>query len=341
MSKKEYGQFYTTNTKYIINNLIDIIPENSIVIDPYVGNGDLIDYLLNNKKNISIEQYDIDPKINNTIKQDTLLNPPDYNNKWILTNPPYLARNKNKNKTLYNKYDLNDLYKISLKTIIGCNGGVIIIPLNFFSDKNSKIRDEFLSKYEILNLNIFEEQVFDDTTYTVCSFSFIKKENIEQSINTIFYPSKDKMILNIKKQNNYIFGDNFLDIINHNNPLNIKRLTNDLNLTPNCNLFLRAIDTGSNNGRIKLILKDKHFYGKKTDRTFATIVLPDKYDNLSLDKQKKICDKFNEILEKYRKEYRSLFLTNYRNSTTSYSRKRIGFDMAYKLISYIIKNGLF
>ena len=39
------------------------------------------------------------------IKRDTILNPPNYNNKFIITNPPYLARNKSKDKTLFKQID--------------------------------------------------------------------------------------------------------------------------------------------------------------------------------------------------------------------------------------------
>ena len=50
-----------------------------------------------------------------------------------------------------------------------------------------------------------------------------------------------------------------------------------------------------------------------------------------------IINEFNRIIEHYRGKYNSLFLTNFRNSTKLYSRKRISFNVAYKLISYIIK----
>ena len=50
-----------------------------------------------------------------------------------------------------------------------------------------------------------------------------------------------------------------------------------------------------------------------------------------------ICNEFNKILESNRERYNSMFLTNFRNSTSSYARKRISFDVGYKLISYIIK----
>lgn len=337
MQKQQYGQFYTTNSGYIIRDLIETIPNDSIIVDPFAGNGDLIKYISKYKDNIKCEMYDIFPNFEGTINKDTLLNPPSYENKWIITNPPYLARNKNKDKTLYDLYDLNDLYKISLKTFIGSEGVVIIIPLNFLSDKDRKIRKEFLSKYEIQKLYIFEETVFEDTTYTVCSFSFIRKDNIIQNIPTTFIPTNENITLTLKGENSYLIGDEFWDIINHDKPYDIKRLRKDIkDVIPNSNIFLRAIDTGSKDGMIKLYLNE-HFYGKDTDRTFATIILPNEFKNISIEKQQYICDEFNRIINYYREKYHSLFLTNYRNSTKNYSRKRIGFEDAYKIISYILK----
>ena len=46
---------------------------------------------------------------------------------------------------------------------------------------------------------------------------------------------------------------------------------------------------------------------------------------------------FNEKLEKLRKTYRSLFLVNYRNSTASYSRKRISFSQCYRILIDILE----
>lgn len=326
--KKELGQYFTTNSNYIIGNLLSTIPQNSEIVDPFAGDWDLLNIFDNNFKKIG---YDIQPKNNQTIKQDTLYNPPNYENKWIITNPPYLARNKNKDKTLYNKYNLNDFYKIALKTIIGCNGGIIIIPLNFFSDeKSKKIRNEFLSKYEIQKINIFEEQVFKDTSYTVCSFSFIKKDNDKQIINPLFFPSKKVKEFELHSKYNYTIGGSFLNEMNKYKNNNFKRLTKDR--TPNSNLYLRATDTGGLDGKIKLMI-DEPFYGKNSDRTFATIILPEEYKDID---QELICKEFNNFLNKKREEYSSLFLTNYRNSSSLYARKRISFELAYKILNYVI-----
>lgn len=331
-NKIKLGQFYTKRSSYIIGNLLKDIDTNLKVVEPFCGEGDLL--IFNNEYEI----YDIDPKIEGCIKRDTLLNPVDYKNKLVITNPPFLARNKNKDKFLYDLYEVSDLYKAAIKSILNCSGGILIIPLNFFCDEDNKIRDLFFSKFDIIRLNIFEETVFDDTTYTICSFSFKLKEdkNDFDTIECCFFPNKEIKYYDLKKSTGWRMGSDFLDIINSVDNIGIKRLR--IGSIPNSNLYLRAIDTGTNDGRISLSIKNEHFYGKESDRSFATLVM----DKIYTEEQNvKICNEFNKILELNRIKYNSMFLTNFRNSTPSYARKRISFDVAYKLISYIIKKEKF
>jgi hypothetical protein len=328
-NKIKFGQFYTKRSQYIIGNLLSDLDRNLKVVEPFCGEGDLL--IFDNEYEI----YDIDPKIDDCEKRDTLLNPPNYEGKLVVTNPPFLARNKNKDKSLYDLYEVGDLYKAAIKSILGCSGGILIIPLNFFCDEDNKIRDLFFSKFDIIRLNIFEETVFDDTTYTICSFSFKLKENRDVYCDTIeccFFPDKRIKHYDLKKTTGWRMGSDFLDIINSVENIGIKRLRIDG--TPNSNLYLRAIDTGTNEGRIALSIKNEHFYGKESDRSFATLVMNKIYKR---EEEIKICSEFNRILELNREKYNSMFLTNFRNSTSSYARKRISFDVAYKLISYIIK----
>ena len=82
--KKQFGQFYTTNYEYILQNLN--IPDNiTDIIEPFAGQGDLIKFVEKFNKNYNIECFDIEPKNYelNIIKQDTLLNPPNFNNKFV------------------------------------------------------------------------------------------------------------------------------------------------------------------------------------------------------------------------------------------------------------------
>ena len=198
--KQEYGQFFTTNHDYILQNM-DVPTNTKTVIEPFTGNGDLLNIIPPAlKDNLIIECYDIDPQNDNTIKRDTLFNPPSYKNKFVLTNPPYLARNKNNSKTIYDKYDTNDLYKCFIKTLISdpCSGGIIIIPLNFISSIRKgdiHLRKEFLQVYDIELINVFEEKVFDDTSYTVCSILFCKTQNKDLKESLSLEPIVGKSII--------------------------------------------------------------------------------------------------------------------------------------------------
>ena len=93
--KHKFGQFYTTNYTYILQNLF--IPKNiTTIIEPFTGNGDLLNFF--DKKKYNLECYDIEPQKKFVVQRDTIKNPPNYNDKFIITNPPYLARNKAKDK---------------------------------------------------------------------------------------------------------------------------------------------------------------------------------------------------------------------------------------------------
>jgi hypothetical protein len=332
MDKKfKLGQFYTTRAQYIIGNLISAIPKDCIVVEPFCGMGDLL--IAEN----TFELYDIDPKIKGCERRDTLINPPNYHNKFVITNPPFLARNKNDDKTIYDLYNVNDLYKASIKSILDCEGGILIVPLNFFCDDDDSFRNIFFQRFKVTKLNVFEETVFDDTAYTICSFLFQKNvigDSIESyQIPCNFFPSGELMNFNIERDSGYRIGSEFFKLLNLHafKSSSISRLKEGDEA--NSSIFLRAIDTGAADGKICLKIENEPFFGKKHDRSFATITFNTKY---SLEDQKIICEGFNQILEEYRKKYRSMFLTSFMNSSSGYSRKRIGFDDAYKLINYVM-----
>ena len=188
--KKELGQFFTTNSEYICGDLIDIFPNNAKVIDLFAGNWDLLNLLVE-KRNAKIKinwdefnskqieefrviGYDIDPKNEHTLRNDSFKKLIELKGKWVFLNPPYMALNNNDDKTYYKKYNTDDLYKIAVKLVKNCEGGIFILPLNFFSQTRDDLKKDFFSCFIIKKLKIFEEQVFKDTTYTVCAFSFEK-----------------------------------------------------------------------------------------------------------------------------------------------------------------------
>lgn len=340
-NKKSLGQFFTTNYEYILQNMS--IPKNvKNIIEPFAGNGDLLQFI--NKNDYIIECYDIDPKHDYIIKQDTLLNPPDYKNKYILTNPPYLARNKSIDKKIFDLYNTNDLYKCFIENLInsGCLGGIIIIPLNFICSirKNDiEIREKFVKKYDIEILNIFEEKVFEDTSYSVCSLQFVKKSNnIDNIIKCYIYPQNKHIDLVLNSINNYTIGGEIYKL-QQNKKYIIERatkiFTNHNNFT---NILVKCIDDNINN-KICLSIVDDKIKNKYIDntpnlsaRSYAILVIEPK---ITLNEQKELVNKFNKYINECRDKYNSLFLTNYRESNTI-ARKRISFNLIYNICNYLL-----
>jgi hypothetical protein len=340
MNKKQLGQFYTTHNEYILQGLT--IPDDiDTIIEPFVGSGELIRYLKKHYPNISYEMYDVDTKYEdeNVITRDTLLNPPSYEGKFVLTNPPYLARNKNTDKTLYEKYHVNDLYKCFMKSLIitPSKGGIVIIPLNFWCSVrtiDTHLRRDFLNVYKVIKVNVFEERVFEDTSYTICSFLFVQKQstNTSETIPFCFFPSRELQYITIEEPL-WIIGQDIYDI-DFDNKYKVSRWVENDNIDcPNTKLTLMALDDGRTDGnRIRLSMTSTPYRGKASDRTKASlIILPEISEGL----QEKVVVQFNRFIETNRKKYHSMFLSNYRESI-DYARKRISFDLAYNIIKYIL-----
>lgn len=338
--KRNLGQFFTTNYEYILQNL-SITNDITTIIEPFTGNCDLLNFI--EKDKYVIECYDIEPKYDFIIERDTIQHPPDYTNKFILTNPPFLARNKSKNKILFDKYDVNDLYKCFIKELFvnRPEGGIIIIPLNFWSSIRKvdvQLRKEFLKIFEVIHLNIFEEQVFDDTTVTVCSFQFtLKKEQYQKEFGISIYPSNKLIISSINSSNNYMIGGDIYNL-ESKGIYNITRLTRKNKEKQNTNILVKCIDDNERNMIGLSIVNKKNIYiddtPNQTARTYATLVIE---PEINLEKQEELVDKFNVFLKRYREKYNSLFLTNYRESK-NIARKRISFSLVYKIVEYILDN---
>ena len=318
---------YTTNAVDICKNLLEDIPKDAYLVEPFVGKGDLVKIFPSSNWEI----YDVDNQLvlPNLIHQNTLIDIPDYSGKWVITNPPFLAKNKAQDKTLFEKHKLDDLYKIAMKTIIGCEGGLLIIPINFFTDENSRnIRNLFLSQYKIVHINFFLMPVFETTTYSVCAFTFVKEENECQDLigENISLGNREKVQYTISKKYDYRLGGEFFQKINETKTI-FDRLTEK---TPSSyfitNMNLIAMDTRK--VPIHIELDSNHFMGKPTDRTKLTFTSK---IEIPIEKQEELVKKFNNTLSKVRKKYHNMLFTNYRD----FNRKRIGFDFAYKLLTYL------
>jgi hypothetical protein len=365
--KKNLGQFFTKNSDYILQELQKYVKKKA-VSDPFAGNQDLMSWAKkNNCENVvgfDCDQGLVDDK--KVFLNDSINSPKKY--KFVCTNPPYLHKNKASQEVkeklfsgVHSKFE--DLYQVSIYSLLNCEEGIIIIPLNFLCAENSsKIRKLFFEKFEIIKLNIFSEQVFEDTTYNVIAFYFRKKKNKSQKniIDTTIYPEGKKMQLILEEKYDWQFGGDFIGKIKEaGNDLGIFRLTEDFmksgeyeieialqnikekkllrisddikKLLEKNILFLRAID--SKNGK-KIQLEDIRKYnvaglvGKNTSRNMAHLIFK---KEIPVEEQIELMKEFNQELSRKRSKYLSFFLTNFRDN----NRKRISFDLAYKFLNLI------
>lgn len=365
-TKKDLGQFFTTNSDYILQGFEETVRGKS-VLDPFAGGGDLLTWATKNGA-LATSGNDIDQSLckGNISYNDSLV--VIEHSQFNITNPPYLAKNK-MNPAMKAKYMLDsyeDLYLLSMKRIINSapEEGIIIIPVNFFSAENSDLlRTEFLTVYEITKVNYFRTQVFEDTTYNVVAFHYKKKAmpSTKQSITFTSFPGGDTITFDLDARHSYrIAGEELSKIVSikpmetvrlteehmikHEGSRAIKAFFNDTktekeySITPsfrdtlkNNIILLYCIDTNaSESGWIKAedirTLGKDCLVGKNTSRNIAYVMLP----NCPLEMQEKIIPLFNKTLNALRKKYNSLFLTNFRDN----DRKRVSFEFCYKLISY-------
>lgn len=391
--KRRGGQFNTTNSDYILKDMethvLEHVNDKTLFIEPFVGKGDLLRWLDKTiGKKYRCEIYDIDKDLSEYHSremqvQDTILYPPFYDkeNTYLITNPPFLARNKTKaHSHIFREFVENDLYKCFIRTIIKnpVKAGILIIPSSFFLSprkSDTDLRKDFFEQYKINKVKFFEEKVFDDTSETVVCFSFEKNvanTSYSQMVNWEFY--KSKQLSSIKKfihlpENKFIVGGDIY-FLSQSKDINISRLVNPIQTIKGkqvlkkviqhpTGMVLYALDGGTLFSRICLRYEGEEgvFYGKHDSRSKATVCVEIKkqccsgcsiqeqkenkkkvcFGYLNEKQQKKVCNLFNELIEKKRKETYSLCLPQYRESR-EYARKRIPFSLAYVIINHIISD---
>ena len=366
--KQQFGQFFTTNTDYILAGFADFV-RGKRVTDPFAGQADLLHWAQKNGAE-TVRGYDIDNDlIDNQLVffNDSLRAPLEYD--FVLTNPPCLYQNKMDDNSILNASKHTDLYQLALEKIMNSKEGIVIVPINFLSAENSKyIRQMFLEKFDILKVNYFTHQVFSDTTYNVIAFYYRRQKCNRNmlSFELNIYPEQTTKEILIYKQHDWQIGGDFLSKIKeYSNRLNITRLEeedlangdiqvklayNHLNKMRNFSvdkttyqilknniILLKAIDTGTDEG--KICLEDIRKYGCdglvsiKTSRNQINLIFP---STISVSEQEQLIELFNIELEAKRREYDSLFMTNYRDK----GRKRISFNFAYNFINYLYFNKL-
>lgn len=214
---KKLGQFFTTNIilkekihEFILNN-----PEN--ILEPSIGQGDLIDYILTKNKKIKFDMYEIDNKIKllKTIKKkdviycDFLEQKITKKYKTIVGNPPYIKTEKG---NIYIDF-ISKCYNL-----LDINGELIfIIPSDFFKlTSASKLINIMMDNGTFTHIfHPNDEKLFDDASIDVVVFRYWKNSSVEKKIlynNDLLYINNSDGLITFNKELNdskILFKDYF------------------------------------------------------------------------------------------------------------------------------------
>jgi adenine-specific DNA-methyltransferase len=216
-TKQSLGQYFTTNIelkeivyKFILNNPTHIL-------EPSIGQGDLVKFITNKFINVTFDMYEIDTKIklldnidkNNIIYGDFLKEKITKTYKTIIGNPPYI---KTKKRNLYIDF-IEKCYNL-----LDDNGELIfIIPSDFFKlTSASKLLNTMMINGSFTHIyHPHNEKLFEDASIDILIFRYNKNNTI---IKKVLYNNELKYIINsdglitfndININNNVIFKDYF------------------------------------------------------------------------------------------------------------------------------------
>lgn len=338
-SKQERGQFFTTRSDIILQNLR--VPEHSHVIEPFCGKGDLVRHIPNS---CTIELYDIEPQYPNTIARDCFADPPTYRDAFILTNPPYLARNKTQHKDAFERYKLNDLYKCFLAELCSPEnlpiGGICIVPLNFWCSQrrmDADLRAQFLVLFTIERMNLFTYPVFEDTNTAVCAFQFSRNAVQTREANLFTVLDQPPRTIPFSLDNALcMVGGELFEL-----PTSTRYTCHRVVGLPHQKAWcaVKCLD-GLGHDRIRAFYHPQagivycDTTQKASARCFMALVLEP--DIAHESERCAFIEAFNTFLEQQRALYNSLFLTSYREG----ERKRISFALVYRFALFVLKQSV-
>lgn len=312
-NKTSTGSFFTKKEVWLnkpINDFISKIIAGRSVMDPFAGDGHLLD-VCKEKFNCDVYGFDIqNPKWQ---KNDSLINIPNPHNSIIVTNPPYLAKYSAKRKGVLSeveKYfdsEFEDLYQLALqKCIESADYVVAIIPETFLNST--------FSKFYLSLVSVLEENPFDDTETPVCvaCFSKEKKQDGDLYIGNEYCGKYEEIFryrLGVIRDKDISFNK------------------------PNGQFALKAVDGTSADDRIRFIKSADFQYSrdkiKNSSRLLTYLDIPNIHDSEIEDFIKKA----NKNIEEMRLKTSDLIFSPFKgNNKIGKRRRRLDYTLARIII---------
>jgi len=210
------GQYFTTNEE-LKNKVLEFIFNNSeCILEPSVGQGDLVQFISRKYKNAHFDMYEIDTTIKildgvpkNIIYCDFINQNISKKYKTIVGNPPFV---KTKHGNLYIKF-IEKCYNL-----LDFDGELIfIVPSDFFKlTSSSKLLNNMITNGSFTHIyHPHNEKLFENASIDVIVFRYCKNKNLNKEVlynkqllhiinsNGLITFNKDKTI------SNKIFKDYF------------------------------------------------------------------------------------------------------------------------------------
>jgi adenine-specific DNA-methyltransferase len=213
------GQYFTTN-KELKEKLFEfILNEPSNILEPSIGQGDLITFITNKIPNITFDMYEIDEKIKllDNIKKDNVVYGDFMNQKiikkykTIVGNPPYIRTKKG---NLY--IDFTE----KCYNLLDENGELIfIIPSDFFKlTSASKLLNDMMKNGTFTHIfHPHNEKMFANASIDVIVFRYFRNSLIEKKIlynDKLLYITNNNGLITFgaEENNNCFMFQDYFDI---------------------------------------------------------------------------------------------------------------------------------
>ena len=259
--KSNLGQYFTTNNElkekvfeFILNNPINIL-------EPSIGQGDLVAFITDKIPNITFDMYEIDTKIKlldklekNNIKDKVIYDDFMKQNitkkyKTIIGNPPYVRTKKGNLYINFTEKCFNLLDKD--------NGELIfIVPSDFLKlTSASKLLNKMMLEGSFTHIfHPHNEKMFENASIDVIIFRYCKNNlngnlnnNLNENLNNNL---NENLILNENlNDKKVLYNDKLLYIINSDGLITFsEENTNNINININ--------DNNQDNSNINIMFKD-------------------------------------------------------------------------------------
>lgn len=289
------------------------------VIDPFAGEGHLLEALASLFPDAEHLGYDIEPRAPFSFN-DSLEHVPRHDGALIVTNPPYLAKHSASRKRVRNEVNhhyvatgRNDLYQVALDRCLDAARHVVaIVPETIINARYPLDR--------LRSLTILEDRTFDDTDCPVCVCCFGPEPLGRSSASVYRGPTHLATLGDIERLR-----------LTPRNDIPIR--FND----PDGALALQAVDTVDPARPIAFMPRaerEYHVSGIKHSSRLVTFISSPRID---ADTIRPVCERANAILKEFRANSHDVVLSPFKGNRKDGARRR---RLDYRTARAILESAL-